>query len=365
MAINDHNLKLTEQQYRDLELPSYSMLSAIEKDGVDVIKGERVNLNLKFGSLVDVMCFEPHRVKDLFYKSSVLKAPTSTHKKVVDNIIESLTSKSKVSSTIQRKTTSGLKKKSAKISSDLSKYKSEIINGCIATGILKSLSDENKFKRILGTSADYFQDKIQAHGKTLIKPEMWALAIEVVKTLQTHFFTAKYFAINVKGVEIIYQYKFDTKVNGRRCKGMLDCLIINHDLKLIIPVDLKTGEIPAKDFPRSYTGYRYYIQGALYREALKTIVSEDFELMGYIVKPFEFVYISKLNPYKPLVFVVDETMHQAALNGFKDAHGYNFKGVYSLLEDYYGCVEDGYCNYVKEELDLKGRIVIDKNSICK
>jgi hypothetical protein len=362
MAINDHNLKLTEQQYRDLELPSYSMLSSIEQHGVDVIKGDKMNLNLKFGSLVDVMCFEPHRVKDLFYKGNAVKVPTSTHKKVVDGVIDSVLNSSK------KKPSSGigeLKRKIGKTSSSLKDYKQKVINGCIANKVLTSLSDDVKFDRIFASSQDYFKDKIQSSGKMLIKPEMWALALEVVKTLETHFFTAKYFAKNVKDIEIIYQYKFDTKVNGRRCKGMLDCLIINHALKLVIPVDLKTGEIPAKNFPQSYTGYRYYIQGALYREALKTIISEDFELMEYTVQPFEFVYISKLNPFKPLVFIVDDEMHQAALDGFTDIHGYNFRGVHSLLEDYYGCVEDGFCNYIEEELQVKGRIVIDKKSICR
>ena len=362
MAINDHNLKLTEQQYRDLELPSYSMLSAIEQHGVDVIKGERQNFNFKFGSLVDVMCFEPNRVSELFYKSKITKVPTSTHKKVVDEIIDLVLNSSK------KKSSSGigqLRRKTGVLSSDLKDYKNQIISGCIANKVLSSLSDDVKFDRIIGSSADYFKDKIKSSGKNLIKPEMWALALEVVKTLQTHFFTAKYFARNVKDIEIIYQYKFDTKVNGRRCKGMLDCLIINHALKLVIPVDLKTGEIPAKDFPQSYTGYRYYLQGALYKEALKTIVSEDFELMGYVVQPFEFVYISKLNPYKPLVFVVNDDMHLAALNGFEDVHGYKFKGVHTLLEEYYGCVEDGFCNYIEEELKVKGRIIINKDSICR
>ncbi len=359
MAIQDHNLSLTEQQYRDLEIPSYSMLSSIEQHGVDVIKGERINLNLKFGSLVDVMCFEPHRVKDLFYKGNSVKTPTSTHKKVVDEIIE------KALNINKRSSSSGdLKRKKFKISSTLNDYKQEVIDACVSNKILTSLNSAGKFNRIFGTSEEYFKDKIKSSGKTLIKPEMWALALEVVKTLETHLFTAKYFAKNVKDVEIIYQYKFDTKINGRRCKGMLDCLIVNHALNLIIPVDLKTGEIPAKDFAKSYTGYRYYIQGALYREALKTIVSEDFELMNYKVQPFEFVYISKLNPYKPLIFVVDDEMHECALNGFTDAHGYNFRGVHSLLEDYYGCVEDGFCNYIREELEAKGRILIDKKSIC-
>mgnify|MGYP001072481580 CR=1 FL=1 len=362
MAINDHNLKLTEQQYRGLELPSYSMLSAIEQFGVDVIKGDKQKFNLKFGSLVDVMCFEPHRVKELFYKSKVTRVPTSTHKKVVDGVIDYVLNNGNNKSS---PSLSGLRRKGVKTSSNLKDYSVQILSGCLSNKILTSLSDDQKVQRVITSSADYFADKVKSSGKTLIKPEMWALALEVVKTLQTHFFTAKYFATGVKDIEIIYQYKFDTKVNGRRCKGMLDCLIVNHALKLIIPVDLKTGEIPAKNFPESYTGYRYYIQGALYREALKSIVKDDFELAGYTVRPFEFVYISKLNPYKPLVFIVDEDMHDSALNGFEDVHGYKFKGVHTLLEEYYGCVEDGFCNYIEEELKIKGRIVMNKSSICK
>jgi hypothetical protein len=65
------------------------------------------------------------------------------------------------------------------------------------------------------------------------------------------------------------------------------------------------------------------------------------------------------------VFIVDEDMHDAALNGFEDIHGYKFKGVYTLLEEYYGCIEDGFCNYIEEELKIKGRIVMNKSSICK
>ena len=66
MAIQDHNLKLTEQQYRDLELPSYSMLSSIDKQGIDVVGGVKQKFDLKYGSLVDMMCFEPHKVEDTF-----------------------------------------------------------------------------------------------------------------------------------------------------------------------------------------------------------------------------------------------------------------------------------------------------------
>ena len=175
------------------------MLSAIEQHGVDVIKGEKQNFNFKFGSLVDVMCFEPNRVSELFYKSKITKVPTSTHKKVVDEIIDLVlnSGKKKYSTGIGQ-----LRRKTGVLSSNLKDYKNQIISGCVANKVLSSLSDDVKFDRIIGSSADYFKDKIKSSGKNLIKPEMWALALEVVKTLQTHFFTAKYFAKNVKDIEI-------------------------------------------------------------------------------------------------------------------------------------------------------------------
>ena len=354
--IEDHNLKLTESQYRDLEIPSYSMLSSIEKQGVDVIKGVKTSFNLKFGSLVDVLCFEPNRVNELFYRGASVKPPTSTHKKVVDEVIAIITS---TKGQTQSSGLLGRKRGKVAITDDLSKYKREIVNSATKNKVLSTYSDDKKFDTIVASSSAYFKDKITSRGKMLIKPEMWALAAETAKTLQTHVFTAKYFNHRTPGVDIYYQFKFDTKVNGRRVKGMLDCLIINHNAKIIIPVDLKTGESAVKDFPMLYTMHRYYIQGALYREALKSIVDLDFDLAGYKVNPFEFVYISKANPYKPMIFIADDNMHQAALDGFTDRYGYKFRGVYELLEEYYGCVDDGFCDYTEDEEKAKGRIIMD------
>lgn len=355
--IQDHNLNLTEEEYRDLEIPSYSMLAAIEKQGVDVIQGEKVSFNLKFGSLVDCMCFEPHKVDKLYHRGDAVKSPTTTHKKVVDEVLGSISEK--VGSK-QSKGVGPLKRKTSFVVSDkIVDYKKAIVATARKLGALKSYTDEKVFKTLEASCSDYFKDKITSRGKTLIKPEMWKLARLTADTLMTHKFSGKYFNHKTKGVEIIYQYKFDTKVNGRRVKGMLDCLIVNHNAKVIIPVDLKTGEAPVKDFPMLYTSHRYYIQGALYREAMKSIVNNDFDLTGYDVRPFEFLYISKLNPYKPMVFVVRDNLHDKALNGFTDRYGYEYKGVYELLGEYYECVEDGYCNYTRDEDFNNARIDLD------
>ena len=360
MAISDHNLKLTEQKYRDLELPSYSMLAAIDKQGVDVVGGVKQSFNLKFGSLVDMMCFEPHRVDDNFYQGASVKPPTTNVKNICDLILQDI--KGDVGDVTEVVTGLGRRKK-MKISSKIADYGNDILIYAGKLKVYKTYSEEKTISAVVNAGSDYFKDKISSRGKNLIKPEMWRHAAHTAATLISHPFTAKYFTHGVKGIEIIYQYKFDTIVDGKRCKGMLDCLVINHKAKLIFPVDLKTGESACKDFPMLYTSHRYYIQGALYREALKTIVDNDFDLMGYVVKPFEFVYISKLNPDKPMKFVATEDMHQASLVGFTDRYGYKYRGVHDLLDDYYYSVANNNLAYSHEEMTAKGVVEMNLKSI--
>ena len=359
MAIQDHNLKLTEQQYRDLDIPSYSMLASIDKQGVDVVHGVKQSFNLKFGSLVDMMCFEPNRVDDVFYQGSAVKPPTTNVKQICDLILQDLDGK--VGGTSASVSPLG-RRKVRKISGKLSDYSQEIKDSAGKLQVYKAYSEEKLLKTVCSAGDAYFKDKITSRGKNLIKPEMWKHAAHTAATLITHKYTAKYFALNVPGIEIIYQYKFDTVVNGHRVKGMLDCLVINHNAGLIFPVDLKTGESACKDFPMLFTAHRYYVQGALYREALKSIIANDFDLLNYIVKPFEFVYISKLNPNRPMKFIVDEDMHTASLNGFTDRFGYEYKGVYPLLEDYYYSKQNDVV-YNEEETNNNGIVNMDFKSI--
>lgn len=358
--ITDHNLKLTEQQYRDLELPSYSMLASIDKAGLDVVGGIKQSFNLKFGSLVDMMCFEPHRVDETFYQGSAVKPPTTNVKNICDIILQ--TFDKKVNETQQILTPLG-RRKEKKVTNKLIDYKEQIIRAAQQLKVYDKYSDDKLMNTVTNAGTDYFKDRMTSRGKNLIKPEMWKHAAHTANTLLTHPYTAKYFTHGVSGIEIIYQYKFDTMVNGQRCKGMLDALVINHKAKLIFPVDLKTGESACKDFPMLYTMHRYYIQGALYREALKTIVDNDFELMGYTVKEFEFVYISKMNPNKPLKFYVSEDMHKLALDGFTDRYGYKYGGVHQLLEDYYYSVQNNNAEYSQEESDNKGLVMMNAKMI--
>jgi len=356
--IEDHNLSMTEGNYRDLEVPSYSMLSSISKQGLDVVGGVKQSFNLKFGSLVDCMCFEPHRVDELFTRGSSTKTPTQNVRVICDAILSVINKPS-----TEPQISGDFVRKSPKKIVTLSSYSAQIIVAAKALKVYTSYNDQKIVTTVVKAGSPYFKDKVESFGKTLIKNEMWEHAALTANTLITHKFTAKYFAKGLKDVQIFYQYKFDTKVNGRRVKGMLDCLVVNHKHKLILPIDLKTGESPCKEFPTLYTMHRYYIQGGLYREALKTIVDNDFELSGYTVKEFEFVYISKLNPGRPMRFIVSEDMHQLALNGFTDRHGVEYQGVYELIDLYYYSKENDNADYTQEQIDSQGVMIMDSNVI--
>lgn len=346
--LSDHNLGIPEGDYRDLDLPSYSMLASIAKEGVDVVNGvKNASFVLKFGSLVDDLCFMPNVVKDKYHEGKAKKAPTGNVKKIIDAVAEELKSKGTRNPFVKPKVPN----------TSMIKHKDLFLAEAKKQGVYKAYSDE-KTMESLSKGKTYFKDKLESEGKIPISSEMWEHAQITANTLQTHPFTSRYFAVQ-QGVELFYQYMFINKVNGRDVKGMLDCVVCDHNTKTIYPVDLKTGELSVQHFPDVMLQYKYYIQAALYRKALINIVNNDPDLAGYHVAQFEFVYISKVNPYKPMIYVVPKELYESALLGFTDVHGYKHKGVYDLLGEYYNCKDHGHCAYTEEESIESGRVMLD------
>jgi len=355
--IQDHDLNIPIEEYRDLELPSYSMIASISKHGVDVVNGIKTGgFVLKFGSLVDDMCFEPLTLSSKYYAGDSPKNPTTNVKNIIDALLETIDAP--IGSV---NNTQGLLggKRAQTVTDNLDDYHQQICDIADSLGVYKSYTTSKKIQTVKEAGQEYFKDRLNARGKILIKPEMWALAYETAQTLITHDFSSKYFDQTQQGIELIYQYKFIAEVRGLKCKGMLDCVRIDHNEKKIYPVDLKTGESPAEKFNEVILIHKYYIQGALYKEALMNIVANDPDLKGYTVEDFEFLYISKMNPYKPVVWVMPEELHFHAMNGFTDVFGYVHRGVGDLLDDYYNCKEGRYCEYLQEVYENEGRIMLD------
>lgn len=355
--IEDHNLSIPEQDYRDMDIPSYSLLSSISKHGIDVLSGVKGNFfQLKFGSLVDDLCFEPSNLAN-YYEAKGVKTITGNPKIIIDSILDSIAD---VSVGQKAPVKQGLipmrSPKKKVVSNSISDYRTEIISTARTLGVYKNYNDDKIFNTIIGKSdnINYFADKINSRGKVHIKPEMWQMAIDAATTLKTHDFTRIYFD-DTPGIQLIYQYKFVQKVNGYDVKGMLDCLVIDHDNKTIYPVDLKTGEESVENFDEVMLLHKYYLQASLYRSAIKAIVAKDPDLKGYSVSNFEFVYLSKMNIFKPLIWVVPQTLHKAGWDGFTDRFGFKHKGLTELLEAYKYSKANALCNYAQTDYENDGR----------
>ena len=351
--IDDHNLKISEPEYRDLAYPSYSFAS-ISKQGAEVVGGVRTGFfQLKFGSLVDDMCFEPSKLVN-YYHGAIDKPPTGNPKAIADAILESITTavgtEDEVGGFIQAPT--------RKITDDIADYSKEMVVHAATLGVYTKYSPEKIKEVMIDKAADYFKEKLNSRGKVHIKPEMWNNALEAASTLKTHDFTRMYFEAE-EGVEIFYQYKFVQVVHGVEVKGMLDCLVVDHNNKVVYPVDLKTGEAPVVMFDEVMLAHKYYLQASLYRQAMITIVNNDPDLDGYQVATFEFVYMSKTNLFKPMIWVAPEELFQAGLKGFTDRFGIKHKGIHELLEINEACKGGMLGGYTPEVFENEGRIMLN------
>jgi hypothetical protein len=79
-------------------------------------------------------------------------------------------------------------------------------------------------------------------------------------------------------------------------------LIVNHDRKIIIPIDLKTSSMLEYDFPKKYLENRYDLQSRLYCRILKNIIKDDSYFKDFKIGDFRFMVINKNNRL-PLVFI--------------------------------------------------------------
>ena len=193
--INDHNLEITEQEYRDLEIPSYSLLASIAKQGIDILGGAKTQMfQLKFGSLVDDICFEPSVVANKYYRGSPVTINSGNPKKIIDLVLENCNQGSET---------------------ELNYYDIEIVAAARKLGVYDKYDDAKILKTILvDKNENYFEDKIKSINKIHVKDEMYEMAVAAADTLKTNDFTNIYFQdeINFDTASALIKVMTDTAI---------------------------------------------------------------------------------------------------------------------------------------------------------
>lgn len=182
---------------------------------------------------------------------------------------------------------------------------------------------ETRAKVIKEKGTIYYKLLYLSRDKTLIDTDTYTDITNTVSALRTSDATSWYFSSNnpFDNIERLYQLKFKARLNGINYRCMADLLIIDHDKKVVIPVDLKTSSKPEWDFYKSFVDWRYDIQARLYWRIIRYIMDQDpyfkdFELLNY-----RFIVVNR-KTLTPLVweceFTKDEGLVEFSRMAFED-----------------------------------------------
>ena len=323
-----NNMKMNRENYRSYDAINYSLLSQVDKNPSKVNSDEDVwSKGIKFGTLVDYMCFEPDKVDEEFYVSNADREPSKTAKKLADWILENYDPWITDTNDIFGKATFyNPEKETIHALNDLLELAEEAVGS------------STSFEKYGGV--DYLKEKILSQNKHVISQELYDKAKYATMTLNTHEFTRNYFVNFDKNVEIQnqvpllwYPSYYDDELESP-AKSLLDIVIINHEEKTVIPVDLKTTSSFAGGFETQMIKWRYYLQASYYWHAVKYVINNHDKISHYAVKPFKFIVLSSKDVNHPYVYTTSANTIICGKNGgIIDRYDSEVRGWIQLIKD--------------------------------
>ena len=276
-------LNITEQEYRDLPYLSQSAIAKYEKGGFDAIKhlyDKQESEALTFGSMVDCIITEGMPAFRQKFVVADTKEPTESMATMIQAVMSECT---------------------API---LQEIPDEVLlDICDRNELIKNIKDPvKKVAKIREGCTEYYNLKRLSQDKTIVSTQTYEEVLATVGALTSKEPSCKYFKrTGDDEVEFLYQQKFVVTIDGLTIKMMTDLLIVNHKLKAIIPIDLKTTSVPEYNFQQKFLENRYDIQSRLYWRGLNEVISHDDYFKDFKVLPFKFIVVNK-NSLQPLVF---------------------------------------------------------------
>ena len=317
-----------ELNYNKLEALNQSFLKKLVNGPKAITAPEREDTDsLRLGSLVDDMICDAGILADK-YATCTIKLPSLTIINIIDMVL--LLSDS----------------------NDLSTLDDAIIEACNNYQYQSRWRDETRIAKIKEEGIEYFQFRKNTGNKRVVGPDMWILAEEMRDALLNDRY-AKFIFDEDPKLESHYQFVATGEIEGELCKGKLDKIVIDHELKVIDIYDIKTTSDGISSFKSSYLKYRYDIQGEFYKRLVEQMYPD------YTVSNMVFVVCSYA--YKPLEvrqFMMTNEDHKNAYNGFKLNHK-EYKGIKTLIEDYKWYKENQEFEYSRDHVNNMGQFMID------
>jgi hypothetical protein len=313
----------SKQEYFDFQALNKGFLSNFDKNPDAINNPEDVSGKaVEFGDAVDTLLYDgPTVFQNRFYTMDT-PAPTSTALAFSEIYAQAIL----INGVVNRDVSFGVQ---------ICKSSNFWGNIKVETTLIAKFNDEIVW--------NYIQALVESDGKIILDSETHEKVLTAVATLKTNKFSKKYLFEKDDTFEVIYQLPIVFKYKDRLMKAMLDNVVIDHEKKVVYPVDLKTMGEWAENFPYNVSKYRYDLQAEIYTLAITAWVNEHHP--GYEIQLFRFIVVSKNNVEKVLIFRLNIDEWRAKVNKHRIT---SLSTLDEILETYDWYVKNGDYQYPKE-----------------
>ena len=188
-----------------------------------------------------------------------------------------------------------------------------------------------RVKSIKESCDEYYSLLTLAEGKTVLSQSDYSDVMACVDELKTNPVTKYFFSISPfeTHIEKVFQLKFRAEFQDIPVRCMFDEIIVDHENKLIYPIDLKTTGHPEEEFEGSFSQWRYDIQAKLYTYILHECIKNDEYFKDFRIQPYQFVVINR-RTIAPIVWEFEGNFGQVDL---KDEKGNILRDWRKILEE--------------------------------
>ena len=291
-SLEDISWKVTEEVYRKDPSLSYSTLARYEREGfnnLDKLFDRVESPSLTFGSAVDTLITgSEEEFNDKFMVAQLDNTLSDTLITITNRLFDRW-----------KDTYNNIK--------DIPEDK-----------VIETIQDiswnnhwlpKTRVTKIKGDCAAYYKLLYLSEGKTILSTYVYQDVINAVDKLKSADSTKFYFEQNNvfdNSIERFYQLKFKATFNNVDYRCMADEILVLHDYKTIIPIDLKTSYKPEWDFYKSFIEWLYPIQSRLYWRIIRNNMDKDPYFKDFKLANYRFIVINK-KTLVPLVWEFEST----------------------------------------------------------
>lgn len=320
---------MTDEQYFDIDLLSYSKLSNFDKNGAKSINreygGDTYAFNL--GALVEeIIQGDSKSVREKFIITDNVK-PTASLGELVDAMLDN----------------------------EVNEKIEDAVALAKMLGLWSSIKKEEVYRAKIDIPRFWEYLKLQKSKKRIVSPDTYALANDMANGLLNGKYTKDIFIYN-DTQEVLYQEVIIW--NNKTCKSKLDIIKVDHKKKTITPYDLKTTAFDKEDFINVFYKFKYYIQSSMYLDAVEEWRFKYYP--DYILKPFQFIVVQDMDSSNPMLYTVSDTIIDKGRDGFHNDDGKLMKrGYLELIDSYNWHVKHNKFDFSRITYESKGNITIE------